>query len=108
MHETQHVGDNDLSFMNNIGLKQSVKTYWEAEVCGSRYGQDLSADRKTFFHEIDEARYKLEPMLVNFAEFSESKGKKVLEVGLGTGGGFCSMVASGRDLLWARSHASIG
>jgi SAM-dependent methyltransferase len=95
MHETQHVGDSDVSFMNNIGLKQSVKRYWEAEVCGSRYGRDLSADRKAFFHEIDEARYKLEPMLVDFAGFSESNGKRVLEVGLGTGADFVRWLQAG-------------
>lgn len=92
--------------MNTPELKQFVKSYWEAEVCGSRYGGDWSTNRQEFFQEIDYARYELEPMLIDFAQFDQSGGKKVLEVGLGTGADFirwsqAGAIAYGRDLTQA-------
>ncbi len=89
-----------------VGLKQDVKSHWESEVCGSRYGADSALDRRKFFDEIDRTRYELEPTLMDFAQFEQARGKKVLEVGLGTGADFSRWVragatAFGRDLTQA-------
>lgn len=77
-------------------LKHEVKSYWETETCGSRYGDRQSEDRQKFFRDIDNVRYQLEPMLFDFACFEQSRGKRVLEVGLGTGSDF---------VRWARAGA---
>jgi SAM-dependent methyltransferase len=87
-------------------LKEHVRDHWESEVCGSRYGADLAADRRKFFEAIDRTRYELEPELVDFAQFEKARGKRVLEVGLGTGADFrrwvrAGAVAFGRDLTQA-------
>ncbi|MEO7082845.1 MAG: class I SAM-dependent methyltransferase [Gemmatimonadaceae bacterium] len=86
-------------------LKARVKAHWEQEVCGSRWGDD-PADRRNYFAQIEKSRYELDYMLKDFAHFEESKGKRVLEVGLGTGTDFVQWVragalAFGRDLTEA-------
>jgi SAM-dependent methyltransferase len=89
-----------------VETKLRVKQHWESEVCGSRYGTEAAGDRRKFFEEIDRTRYQLEPALPGFAEFEKARGKRVLEVGLGTGADFsrwvrAGAVASGRDLTQA-------
>jgi SAM-dependent methyltransferase len=86
--------------------KQDVKDHWESEVCGGRYGPDASVDRRKYFQEIDRARYDLEPTLIKFAQFDQARGKRVLEVGLGTGADLSRWAQSGaivfgRDLTQA-------
>jgi len=87
-------------------LKQRVKAYWEMEVCGTRFGSPGARDRRRYFQELDLARYVLEPEVIEFAQFDQSRGKRVLEVGLGAGADFsrwvrAGAVASGRDLTQA-------
>lgn len=74
-------------------------------MCGSRWGK--GDDRRAYFAEIERARYaEQEPMLPGFASFSTGRGKRVLEMGLGTGTDFMQWVrngaiAVGRDLTQA-------
>jgi ubiquinone/menaquinone biosynthesis C-methylase UbiE len=82
-------------------LKSRVKEHWEKEACGERYGEET--DRKTFFETISKARYRLEPYIPQFADFSSAGGKTVLEIGVGAGADFqnwCShaLHATGVDL----------
>lgn len=81
--------------MKKSSLKQAVKTHWEDETCGVRYG--TSSDRASFFAEIEQARYKLEPHILEFADFPSGKGKKVLEIGVGAGSDFCNWVRNGAE-----------
>ncbi len=67
-------------------LKSSVREHWEAETCGTRYGD--GTDRLTWFREIARTRYELEPYIADFARFSEAQGKTVLEIGVGAGSDF--------------------
>lgn len=85
-------------------LKHRVKKHWEDETCGVRYG--TSRDRASFFTEIEQARYRLEPHILEFADFPSGKGKKVLEIGVGAGSDFYHWVrhgalATGIDLTQA-------
>jgi len=91
--------------MNGTGLKAEVQQHWEHEVCGSRFGDDRQ-DRRAYFREIDRDRCQQDYMLADFARFGESTGRRVLEVGLGTGADFIRWVragatAAGRDLTAA-------
>lgn len=74
-------------------LKKKVKSHWENEVCGIRYGR--SGDKRRFYDEIKNARYKLEPYIRDFAKFDQSKGLKVLEIGVGGGVDFGQWVIAG-------------
>lgn len=67
-------------------LKRRVKAHWEREACGTRYGTDT--DRKLFFEEISEARCRLEPFILAFADFPSARGKAILEIGVGAGADF--------------------
>ena len=88
--------------MQPAELKERVRDHWEHEVCGSRYGSDRE-DRRRFFDEIERTRYEQDYMLRDFARFEESRGLRVLEIGLGTGTDFiqwgrAGATAYGRDL----------
>lgn len=72
----------------NEALKSEVRAHWEAETCGTRYSQE--GDRARYFRELAEARYKLEPYIFDVAGFSDGKGKRVLEIGVGAGADFAN------------------
>jgi ubiquinone/menaquinone biosynthesis C-methylase UbiE len=67
-------------------LKADVKSHWEAETCGTRYG--ASQNRREFFENVSSARYRLEPYITTFARFPEGAGREVLEIGVGAGSDF--------------------
>jgi SAM-dependent methyltransferase len=91
----------------NPSLKEAVRQHWQSEPCESRFG-DGTADRRSFFEEIDRARYEHSPFIPDFARFAEANGKRVLEVGLGSGSDFMRWARSGAR-LWGRdlTEASI-
>jgi ubiquinone/menaquinone biosynthesis C-methylase UbiE len=64
-------------------LKQAVRAHWTAEPCGTRQVDGQS--RRDYFDTIQRERYELEPFIPQFARFSESKGLRVLEIGVGAG-----------------------
>ncbi len=82
-------------------LKRAVRAHWQQQPCGTR---DLPAeDRRRFFKQLEDERYRLEPYLPPFARFAEGRGQRVLEVGVGAGTDFVNWVrhgaqASGIDL----------
>jgi ubiquinone/menaquinone biosynthesis C-methylase UbiE len=87
----------ETSALKGEELKSRVKAHWEAESCGARYGEG-QAERRDFFAQIEQERYRQDYMIPGFADFSSAKGKKVLEVGLGTGTDF---------MQWCRAGAQV-
>lgn len=81
----------------DLALKERVRQHWEQDTCGARYGAD-APDRQAFFDQIERTRYEQDYMLRDFARFETGAGKRVLEVGLGTGTDF---------IQWARAGAEI-
>jgi SAM-dependent methyltransferase len=70
--------------------KKAVHDFWEAEPCGTRYladGKDFEAHAR--------ARYALEPYIFDFARFSEGRGLRVLEVGVGMGADYLQWLKAG-------------
>lgn len=65
--------------------KKAVEDFWNRTPCGSRYGERTAAGSHEFFLATAQARYRLEPFIANFARFAAWRGKRVLEVGCGTG-----------------------
>jgi ubiquinone/menaquinone biosynthesis C-methylase UbiE len=71
-------------------LKREVQDFWNAEPCGTRYLSELED-----FESHRLARYSLEPYITSFAKFSEAKGLKVLEIGVGMGADYLEWLKAG-------------
>ena len=63
--------------------KEMVKQFWNDASCGENLLLK-SSDQAGYQTQADE-RYRLEPYILNFANFDNSKGKRVLETGVGLG-----------------------
>ena len=75
-----------------LDLKGEVRRVWNAKSCGEVYAH--GSNRREQFETQARERYRLEPDLQKFAEFSQGSGKDVLEIGVGMGAD---------HLEWARS-----
>src|SRR5581483_11722901 len=87
-------------------LKQQVRDFWNTEPCGTRY-----LDRAGGFEAQAAARYVLEPHIPEFAAFARSRGKRVLEIGVGLGADYLEWlkhgaIATGIDLTPAAVAAA--
>ena len=78
-------------------LKKQVHDFWNEAACGENlYLQNSdSAGYESQFNE----RYRLEPMIVPFADFASTKGQKVLEIGVGLGADHQRFAETGADLF---------
>jgi len=83
--------------MNGTVLKKEVEKYWNKQTCGS-WSSDKEKYTKEYFEEIEEFRYRIQPEIFSFAEFTRWHGKRILEVGVGAGTDF---------LQWARAGAKV-
>ena len=59
-----------------------VRTYWDDRPCNVRHSKKEVGTRE-YFDEVEKKRYTAEPHIPSFAGFSDTNGKKVLEVGCG-------------------------
>jgi len=76
--------------------KEAVKAYWDENPC--IVGKvDCARYSREYFDAIEKNRYETEPEIFSFAQFSRYSGKKVLEVGVGTGTDFIQWVRSGAE-----------
>lgn len=73
-----------------IEQKNEVRKFWDADPCGSRY-----LEQRQDFEAHARARYALEPYIADFANFQASRGKKVLEVGVGMGADYLEWLKAG-------------
>lgn len=71
-------------------LKESVREFWNAEPCGSRYLEDQEN-----FEAHARSRYGLEPHIREFAGFASAKGMRVLEIGVGMGADYLEWLKAG-------------
>jgi ubiquinone/menaquinone biosynthesis C-methylase UbiE len=63
--------------------KQQVHDFWNDASCGEE--QYLPGTDRAGFEAHARTRYALEPFIRDLAKFSETRGKKVLEIGVGLG-----------------------
>ncbi len=66
-------------------LKNDIRRYWNDKQPGQWYSKQKTGE-KEYYDDIDYKRYNIfSPYIPKIAEFSEHKGEKVLEVGIGMG-----------------------
>ncbi len=68
---------------DQVGIEQ-VGAYWDARPCNLRHSPQPLGTRE-YFDEVEARKYRVEPHILTFADFSRWQGKKVLEIGCGLG-----------------------
>jgi ubiquinone/menaquinone biosynthesis C-methylase UbiE len=76
--------------------KQRVYDFWNEASCGENLY--LSGSDKTSYGEQARIRYELEPYIEDFAAFDTTRGRKVLEIGVGLGADHQRFAESGARL----------
>lgn len=61
-----------------------VHNFWNNNPCNVRHSSKEKGT-KEYFDEVEKKKYKVEPHILEFADFSKWKGKRVLEIGCGIG-----------------------
>ncbi|MEI6837165.1 MAG: class I SAM-dependent methyltransferase [Alcaligenaceae bacterium] len=79
-----------------MNSKDEVRDFWNDAACGEKLLL-LSFDVAGFKSQAAE-RYRLEPYILPFADFGRTKGRKVLEIGLGLGADHECFARAGADL----------
>jgi ubiquinone/menaquinone biosynthesis C-methylase UbiE len=87
---------------DTVALKAEVKAFWNRQSCDTDHSHSEKFSRE-YFEQIEEWRYRDQPFIHSFAQFTRYRGKRVLEVGFGSGTDFiqwlrAGAVASGVDL----------
>jgi SAM-dependent methyltransferase len=82
-----------------ISLNEQVRDFWEAGACGTdaELAQPLEKHSRAWFEAIEENRYRLEPFIHSFAQFTRHHAKKMLEVGVGAGTDHLQWARAGCD-----------
>lgn len=76
------------------GVKEEVRAYWNRQSCDTHVAAAEKFSRE-YFEEIEAYRYRDQPFIHSFAQFTRYHGKKVLEVGFGAGTDFIQWLRAG-------------
>ena len=76
--------------------KQQVRDFWEEASCGEELF--LPSNDKSGYEMEMEARYRLEPYILDFARFNKARGERVLEIGVGLGADHQKFAEAGAKL----------
>jgi ubiquinone/menaquinone biosynthesis C-methylase UbiE len=78
-------------------LKKQVHDYWNRQSCDTHIAASSKFSRE-YFEEIERFRYRDQPCIHAFAQFTRYHGKRVIEVGFGAGTDF---------IQWSRAGAIV-
>jgi SAM-dependent methyltransferase len=75
-------------------LKKQVHDYWNRQSCDTHIAASSKFSRE-YFEEIETFRYRDQPCIHAFAQFTRYRDKRVLEVGFGAGTDFIQWLRAG-------------
>src|SRR3954447_1777874 len=75
-------------------LKTEVRDFWNQQSCDTQMAAAPKFS-KEYFEQIESFRYRDQPFIHGFAQFSRYRGKRVLEVGFGAGTDFIQWLRAG-------------
>jgi ubiquinone/menaquinone biosynthesis C-methylase UbiE len=81
----------------HMASKQDVRDFWDEASCGEKLY--LQAPTMQGFEEQAARRYDLEPFILPFADFAATRGKDVLEIGVGLGADHQRFAEAGARLV---------
>jgi ubiquinone/menaquinone biosynthesis C-methylase UbiE len=76
--------------------KKLVHDFWDEASCGENLYLDGTKTKD--YEKQSKIRYALEPYIIEFADFKNSKNKKILEIGVGLGADHESFAKNGANL----------
>jgi len=78
--------------------KQPMQEFWDGRPCGSTTSSKTLGTRE-FYEEVEAYRYRVEPCILECARFPETRGKHVLEIGVGLGTDSVQFARNGARLI---------
>lgn len=78
----------------NEGMKSAVRDFWNVQSCDTQVAGSTRFSLE-YFEEIERFRYRDQPFIHSFAQFTRYRGKRVLEVGVGAGTDFTQWLRAG-------------
>jgi ubiquinone/menaquinone biosynthesis C-methylase UbiE len=77
-------------------FKQRAREQWTDNPCGAHMGRPFEIGTREYFDAIEQFRYRVDaPWMIEAIGFDQFRGKKVLEVGVGTGTDLLSFARGG-------------
>jgi len=73
---------------------ENIKEYWNTRPCNLNHSK-LEKGTKEYFDEVENKKHFVEPHILNFADFSNCNGLKVLEIGCGIGTAAVNFIKNG-------------
>jgi ubiquinone/menaquinone biosynthesis C-methylase UbiE len=80
--------------MADVQSKEEVRRFWNQQSCDTQVATSEKFSRE-YFEQIENFRYRDQPFIHSFAQFTRYREKKVLEVGFGAGTDFIQWLRAG-------------